>query len=87
MFKSPLGHENYPNVLVIVTLREALAAHAVPDTAVTMELEWYRSEVDDIVRAYFATTGSTRPVPGCRPGCSETRCSSVCTARPRIPFA
>ena len=44
---------DYPNVLVIVTLREALAAHAVPGTALTMELEWYRSEVDDIVRAYF----------------------------------
>ena len=44
---------HYPNVLVIVTLREALAPHAVPDTAVTMELEWSRSEVDDIVRAYF----------------------------------
>jgi hypothetical protein len=40
-------------VPVIVTLREALAAHAVPETAVTMDLEWYRSEVDDIVRAYF----------------------------------
>ena len=46
-----LGH--YPNVLVIVTLREALAAHAVPDTAATVELEWYQSEINDIVRAYF----------------------------------
>jgi hypothetical protein len=44
---------DYPNVMVIVTLREALAARAVPDTAATIELEWYRSEVNDIVHAYF----------------------------------
>ncbi len=44
---------DYPNVLVIVTLRETLAAHAVPDTATTMQLEWYQSEVNDIVHAYF----------------------------------
>jgi hypothetical protein len=44
---------DYPNVMMIVTLREALASRAVPDTAATMELKWYRSEVKDIVRAYF----------------------------------
>ena len=43
----------YPNVLVIVTLREALAAHAVPDAAVTMQLEWNQSEVIRIVDTYF----------------------------------
>jgi hypothetical protein len=44
---------DYPNVLVIVTLREVLAARAVPDEAMTMELEWYQSEVDEIVDVYF----------------------------------
>jgi hypothetical protein len=39
--------------MVIVTLREALAAHAVPDAAATMELEWYQAEVNEIVHAYF----------------------------------
>jgi hypothetical protein len=43
----------YPNVLVIITLREALAAHAVPDTATTIELEWHHSELNDLVAAYF----------------------------------
>ncbi|WP_412520878.1 ATP-binding protein [Actinomadura madurae] len=44
---------DYPNVMVIVTLREILAAHAVPDTATIMELEWYQSEAKDLVQAYF----------------------------------
>jgi hypothetical protein len=44
---------DYPHVAVIVTLREALAARAIPDTATTIDLEWYRSEVDDIVDVYF----------------------------------
>lgn len=44
---------DYPNVLVIITLREALAARAVPDEAATICLEWHRSEVHDIVNAYF----------------------------------
>ncbi|GAA2476051.1 hypothetical protein GCM10023100_55250 [Actinocorallia cavernae] len=44
---------DYPNVLVIVTLREALAAYAVPDIAVATELEWYQAEVNEIVRTYF----------------------------------
>jgi hypothetical protein len=44
---------DYPNVMVVVTLRESLASRAVPDEAVTMRLEWYRPEVNDIVRAYF----------------------------------
>lgn len=44
----------YPNVLVIITLREALAARAVPDPAATMVLKWGKSEVIDIVHAYFA---------------------------------
>lgn len=44
---------DYPNVMVMITLREALAVHAVPDTAACLELEWYQSEVGDIVRAYF----------------------------------
>ena len=43
----------YPNVLMIVTLREALAARAVPDAALTVGLEWQRAEVDDLVAAYF----------------------------------
>jgi hypothetical protein len=47
------GLGDYPHVVVIVTLREALAARAVPDTAVTIDFEWHRSEVDDIVDAYF----------------------------------
>ena len=45
--------DNYPYVLVIVTLREALAARAIPDTAVTIDLRWSRSEVNDIVGIYF----------------------------------
>ena len=44
---------DYPHVVVVVTLRQALAARAVPDTAVTVDLEWYRAEVADIVHAYF----------------------------------
>ncbi|MDA8355778.1 MAG: ATP-binding protein [Actinomycetota bacterium] len=44
---------DYPHVLVIVTLREGLVARAVSDTATTINLEWYQSEVDDIVAAYF----------------------------------
>ena len=43
----------YPHVLVIITLREVLASRAVPDVAATIELEWYRSEVRAMVRAYF----------------------------------
>lgn len=43
----------YPHVAVIVTLREELAARAVPDTAATLDLKWDRSEVDGIVDAYF----------------------------------
>lgn len=44
---------NYPHVLVIVTLREALAAGAIPEGAATIDLAWDRSEVADIVDAYF----------------------------------
>lgn len=44
---------DYPNVMMIVTLREALAPDAVPDTATTMELEWHQAEVNDIVHVYF----------------------------------
>jgi len=44
---------DYPSVLVIITLREVLATRAVPDEAVTIGLEWYQSEVHDIVSAYF----------------------------------
>ena len=44
---------DFPNVLVIVTLREVLAARAVPDEAVPIDLEWYQSEVEDMVEAYF----------------------------------
>lgn len=43
----------YPYVLVIVTLREVLAARAIPDEAATLDLEWYQSEVDNIVDVYF----------------------------------
>lgn len=44
---------DYPHVAVIVTLREVLAARALPNMAVTIDLEWCRSEVDDIVKTYF----------------------------------
>jgi hypothetical protein len=44
---------DYPNVLVIITLREVLATRAVPDSATTIELEWYRAEIDDMVAMYF----------------------------------
>jgi len=44
---------NYPNVLVITTLREVLAARAIPDGALTVNLEWYQAEVNEIVDAYF----------------------------------
>ena len=44
----------YPHVLVIVTLREALAASAVPDTATAIELIWRKPELYDLVRAYFS---------------------------------
>src|SRR6266567_9596 len=44
---------DYPNVLVIITLREALASRAVPDAATTISLEWDQPEVFDIVRTYF----------------------------------
>lgn len=43
----------YSNVLVIITLREVLATRAVPLDAATIDLEWYESEVDDIVDVYF----------------------------------
>lgn len=45
---------NYPNVLVIITLREVLATRAVPDEAETIDLKWHRSEVHDIIKVYFA---------------------------------
>ncbi|GAB1512579.1 NACHT domain-containing protein [Actinophytocola sp. KF-1] len=44
---------DYPDVLVIITLREALAARAVPAGATTIGLEWRESEVHDLVEAYF----------------------------------
>lgn len=43
----------YPHVLVAVTARERLATRAIPVEALTIELEWFQSEVDDIVDAYF----------------------------------
>jgi hypothetical protein len=43
----------YPNVLLIVTLREALAEHAVPEAAATVQLEWRQSEVTALIDAYF----------------------------------
>ncbi|WP_435178753.1 NACHT domain-containing protein [Actinacidiphila sp. bgisy145] len=43
----------YPHVAVIVTLREALADAALPSETVRLELEWRRTEVDDILRVYF----------------------------------
>ncbi|GAA4100812.1 hypothetical protein [Actinomadura miaoliensis] len=45
---------SYPNVLVIVTLREALAERTVPGTAVRLDLAWRRPEVEKIVATYFA---------------------------------
>lgn len=42
----------YPNVQVIITLRQSLAG-AVPEAATTIELEWDETEVSDIVDAYF----------------------------------
>lgn len=44
---------SYPNVLLIVTLREPLAAHAVPEAAEVIRLEWQQSEVAALVKAYF----------------------------------
>ena len=44
---------DYPNVAVIVTLREVLATTAVPDAATTLELKWYEPEVREMVTAYF----------------------------------
>ncbi|TCJ32303.1 NACHT domain-containing NTPase [Parafrankia sp. BMG5.11] len=44
---------DFPNVLMIVTLREPLAARVVPDTAAAMDLEWREPEVIDIVNTYF----------------------------------
>ena len=44
---------DFPNVVVVITLREELATRAVPATATTVELEWYQSEVNDLVDAYF----------------------------------
>lgn len=44
---------DFPNVVVIITLREELATRAVPTTATTVELEWHRPEVNDLVDAYF----------------------------------
>ncbi|WP_143653629.1 NACHT domain-containing protein [Streptosporangium subroseum] len=44
---------SYPNVLVVITLREALADRALPDTTTKLDLEWYRAEINDIVAAYF----------------------------------
>lgn len=44
---------DYPNVLLIVTLREALAGRVVPDPAVTIVHEWDRPEVGKMVDAYF----------------------------------
>lgn len=44
---------DFPNVVVVITLREELATRAVPTTATTVELEWYRPEVNDLVDAYF----------------------------------
>lgn len=47
------GLGEYPNVLVVITLREALAVRAVPAGAMRIDLDWIGSEVDDILRAYF----------------------------------
>ena len=44
---------DFPNVVVVITLREELATRAVPTTATTVELEWHRPEVNDLVDAYF----------------------------------
>lgn len=44
----------YPHVLVVVTLRETLAERAVPEQALTVNLEWQQDEVDELVEAYFA---------------------------------
>jgi hypothetical protein len=43
----------YPNVLLVITLREPLAAHAVPQSAEAIQLEWRQSEVAVLVQAYF----------------------------------
>ena len=44
---------DFPNVVVVITLREKLATSAVPATATTVELKWHRPEVNDLVKAYF----------------------------------
>ncbi|MFD6096360.1 NACHT domain-containing protein [Nocardiopsis flavescens] len=44
---------SYPQVAVIVTLREVLANQVLPQGAVPLELEWQHSEVNEILRVYF----------------------------------
>ncbi len=44
---------DFPNVVVVITLREELATSAVPATVTTVELEWHQPEVNDLVDAYF----------------------------------
>ncbi|GAA3399342.1 NACHT domain-containing protein [Cryptosporangium minutisporangium] len=44
---------DYPYVNTVVTLREKLAEQVIPDAAAAMQLDWYRSEVSDLVTAYF----------------------------------
>lgn len=45
--------DRYPHVLVVVTLREALAERALPDQALSVTLEWQDEEVDELIGAYF----------------------------------
>jgi len=44
----------YPHVLVIVTLREALSTRAIPESALISNLEWHQVEVNQIAAAYFS---------------------------------
>jgi hypothetical protein len=44
---------SYPYVLMVVTLREELAARAVPGAAATVRIDWSRPEVISVTRAYF----------------------------------
>lgn len=44
---------SYPNVLLVVTLREALKDQLLPEDTHVLGLEWEESEVWDVVHAYF----------------------------------
>lgn len=44
----------FPHVLVVVTARQRLAVRAIPSEALTLDLDWQRPEVGELVDAYFS---------------------------------